>query len=148
MIRRPPRSTRTDTLFPYTTLFRSTTIGNDTSGKEIFTRAVRLAPIMIEENARRTVHLRHDDALCAVDDERAVLRHERHVAHVTVLFLDISDRAGLSVLVDFQHAKAKRHAHRRCISNPPLSALFSIVFLLFQFVLSDITFTGSPANTE
>src|SRR3546814_2616747 len=26
MIRRPPRSTRTDTLFPYTTLFRSATI--------------------------------------------------------------------------------------------------------------------------
>src|SRR3546814_7766765 len=26
MIRRPPRSTRTDTLFPYTTLFRSTCI--------------------------------------------------------------------------------------------------------------------------
>src|SRR3546814_264222 len=26
MIRRPPRSTRTDTLFPYTTLFRSHTI--------------------------------------------------------------------------------------------------------------------------
>src|SRR3546814_17541178 len=25
MMRRPPRSTRTDTLFPYTTLFRSTT---------------------------------------------------------------------------------------------------------------------------
>src|SRR3546814_2890317 len=27
MIRRPPRSTRTDTLFPYTTLFRSFRIG-------------------------------------------------------------------------------------------------------------------------
>src|SRR3546814_8636870 len=27
MIRRPPRSTRTDTLFPYTTLFRSPTAG-------------------------------------------------------------------------------------------------------------------------
>src|SRR3546814_10364893 len=27
MIRRPPRSTRTDTLFPYTTLFRSHTFG-------------------------------------------------------------------------------------------------------------------------
>src|SRR3546814_3888320 len=27
MIRRPPRSTRTDTLFPYTTLFRSGLIG-------------------------------------------------------------------------------------------------------------------------
>src|SRR3546814_2087458 len=30
MIRRPPRSTRTDTLFPYTTLFRSlTALGQD-----------------------------------------------------------------------------------------------------------------------
>src|SRR3546814_13750256 len=28
MIRRPPRSTRTDTLFPYTTLFRSKTIND------------------------------------------------------------------------------------------------------------------------
>src|SRR3546814_7189127 len=33
MIRRPPRSTRTDTLFPYTTLFRSTSrsSGGDTA---------------------------------------------------------------------------------------------------------------------
>src|SRR3546814_19223967 len=31
MIRRPPRSTRTDTLFPYTTLFRSTPTGNAVS---------------------------------------------------------------------------------------------------------------------
>src|SRR3546814_3373113 len=29
MIRRPPRSTRTDTLFPYTTLFRSAVISGD-----------------------------------------------------------------------------------------------------------------------
>src|SRR3546814_4467800 len=31
MIRRPPRSTRTDTLFPYTTLFRS--LAHGTSGR-------------------------------------------------------------------------------------------------------------------
>src|SRR3546814_10337129 len=31
MIRRPPRSTRTDTLFPYTTLFRSLHYGADLS---------------------------------------------------------------------------------------------------------------------
>src|SRR3546814_2720421 len=29
MIRRPPRSTRTDTLFPYTTLFRSSCFGEE-----------------------------------------------------------------------------------------------------------------------
>src|SRR3546814_14133317 len=32
MIRRPPRSTRTDTLFPYTTLFRSIEVGGFISG--------------------------------------------------------------------------------------------------------------------
>src|SRR3546814_16755292 len=31
MIRRPPRSTRTDTLFPYTTLFRSVVIDNSSA---------------------------------------------------------------------------------------------------------------------
>src|SRR3546814_5150710 len=42
MIRRPPRSTRTDTLFPYTTLFRS--IGEDALGnrKAPFGKAVDL----------------------------------------------------------------------------------------------------------
>src|SRR3546814_14365816 len=39
MIRRPPRSTRTDTLFPYTTLFRSVVItgegGNFCSGGDV-----------------------------------------------------------------------------------------------------------------
>src|SRR3546814_20235517 len=41
MIRRPPRSTRTDTLFPYTTLFRSEfgIVGDDQQG-----RAQRRAP--------------------------------------------------------------------------------------------------------
>src|SRR3546814_1139947 len=33
MIRRPPRSTRTDTLFPYTTLFRSATVFEGPGGK-------------------------------------------------------------------------------------------------------------------
>src|SRR3546814_17655474 len=32
MIRRPPISTRTDTLFPYTTLFRSLTVGQRRAG--------------------------------------------------------------------------------------------------------------------
>src|SRR3546814_13233370 len=35
MIRRPPRSTRTDTLFPYTTLFRSLADGPSDIGGEL-----------------------------------------------------------------------------------------------------------------
>src|SRR3546814_7617499 len=47
MIRRPPRSTRTDTLFPYTTLFRSrrvpaARIGSDTPAPP--TRSARSRP--------------------------------------------------------------------------------------------------------
>src|SRR3546814_20900424 len=34
MIRRPPRSTRTDTLFPYTTLFRSAATSPSLRGRE------------------------------------------------------------------------------------------------------------------
>src|SRR3546814_13530878 len=34
MIRRPPRSTRTDTLFPYTTLFRSRRAGTVVDGPD------------------------------------------------------------------------------------------------------------------
>src|SRR3546814_7377259 len=45
MIRRPPRSTRTDTLFPYTTLFRSLEgmLGSGDSG----------GPLVIEDNGTR-----------------------------------------------------------------------------------------------
>src|SRR3546814_7721083 len=37
MIRRPPRSTRTDTLFPYTTLFRSALRNNEEIKKGVLT---------------------------------------------------------------------------------------------------------------
>src|SRR3546814_4440520 len=38
MIRRPPRSTRTDTLFPYTTLFRSGSVHRSLAGKSGISR--------------------------------------------------------------------------------------------------------------
>src|SRR3546814_3083078 len=34
MLRRPPRSTRTDTLFPYTTLFRSPLVGRERCARQ------------------------------------------------------------------------------------------------------------------
>src|SRR3546814_8308524 len=37
MIRRPPRSTRTDTLFPYTTLFRSPQVGRKAASRGMLT---------------------------------------------------------------------------------------------------------------
>src|SRR3546814_467840 len=50
MIRRPPRSTRTDTLFPYTTLFRS----DPTANKGFFNRKGRKAAVALTTFARRS----------------------------------------------------------------------------------------------
>src|SRR3546814_12044997 len=43
MIRRPPRSTRTDTLFPYTTLFRSIAVADRLPVREVAAGALRAA---------------------------------------------------------------------------------------------------------
>src|SRR3546814_943337 len=43
MIRRPPRSTRTDTLFPYTTLFRSV----ETGIERIVAESAELSPVLL-----------------------------------------------------------------------------------------------------
>src|SRR3546814_2044025 len=57
MIRRPPRSTRTDTLFPYTTLFRSnvrvTTMGVVLkSGEELMQIVPSDEPLLIEAKVK------------------------------------------------------------------------------------------------
>src|SRR3546814_15874673 len=57
MIRRPPRSTRTDTLFPYTTLFRSKAAHDDYSDILLKALADRFAEAFAE---RLHAHVRTD----------------------------------------------------------------------------------------
>src|SRR3546814_5316531 len=68
MIRRPPRSTRTDTLFPYTTLFRS-----DAGVARLRVAAARRRSTGIagarEEGAEPLDDLGIDDGAAAVADE-------------------------------------------------------------------------------
>src|SRR3546814_8608176 len=68
MIRRPPRSTRTDTLFPYTTLFRSGDLpGAGNLGVEASHLAEQAQLLELQLAARgreaRVVHPEHDLAL-------------------------------------------------------------------------------------
>ncbi len=58
-------------------------------------RAVGLALVVLEEHAGRTVQLRHDHALGAVDDERALVGHQGHFAHVDLLLFHFLDHLGL-----------------------------------------------------
>src|SRR3546814_8628317 len=48
MIRRPPRSTRTDTLFPYTTLFRSARIRGSSPEHRLAVRQAESASIIAD----------------------------------------------------------------------------------------------------
>src|SRR3546814_5294259 len=94
MIRRPPRSTRTDTLFPYTTLFRSLTRDEaeavdvartyllhllEREQEDFAEHDVRLLRHVIPENRLRAYDLR--DAVRLVSD----VRSEEHTSELQSL---------------------------------------------------------------
>ncbi len=89
---------------------------------------------MIEEYARAAVHLGDDDALGAIDDEGAVGRHERHVAHVDVLLLDVLHRLRLGVGIDLEHDEAQRHLKRSSKGHAALLAFVDVELRLLEFV--------------
>src|SRR3546814_2384377 len=71
MIRRPPRSTRTDTLFPYTTLFRSRARINQRLDR-------RVCRPDIEGAEQRSDGNKHKKQCVAVDEESPDLAEESH----------------------------------------------------------------------
>src|SRR3546814_2558334 len=87
MIRRPPRSTRTDTLFPYTTLFRSIEDQvfpkrcGHLEDKELVPLDDYVAKIRAAADARRDP----DFVLIARTDARAGLGFERSEEHTSEL---------------------------------------------------------------
>src|SRR3546814_4699812 len=76
MIRRPPRSTRTDTLFPYTTLFRSMTM----------TLKVRIIPCLDVKDGRVVKGVNFVNLRDAGDPvEQAAVRSEEHTSELQSL---------------------------------------------------------------
>src|SRR3546814_5162186 len=96
MIRRPPRSTRTDTLFPYTTLFRSAVARRIQAGERTF-QSLHVGEAVLVRNEDFV----HDDlagdrraqADLAVDRRRtqtlpALFEHEA-ANRVTAVFIEL-----------------------------------------------------------
>src|SRR3546814_2303317 len=88
MIRRPPRSTRTDTLFPYTTLFRS--LGRVRGDPAALGQGVVLGPVLVE--ARIVVDVGELEVLAraqaqaqALDAGLDYLRSEEHTSELQSL---------------------------------------------------------------
>src|SRR3546814_13805792 len=91
MIRRPPRSTRTDTLFPYTTLFRSETIAPD--------RFTDIVTTINRMGWRPTVHAAGDAAVAevlsgfAVTDAQSSIHGKRWtIEHAALTNPSLTDR--------------------------------------------------------
>src|SRR5216110_241021 len=117
MIRRPPRSTQAHTLFPYTTLFRSTGCGTGElalqvpgelgDGREIEelgqVHLPRVLAVDLLVNLDELERARADLEQIVVDAD--ALARERHVADALQLLLDPAERAGLGA--------ARRLAQRR-----------------------------------
>src|SRR3546814_2877649 len=85
MIRRPPRSTRTDTLFPYTTLFRSLGLGGE---RPDHVGAGLQQVTMLRQDFREQHHLEHAGRVRTLDKRKAVaglLRSEEHTSELQSL---------------------------------------------------------------
>src|SRR3546814_4836068 len=84
MTRRPPRSTRTDTLFPYTTLFRSRPTGQARAEAPTAssTQGNRISPAL----RPRHISCRTGSPACPnADRDRAAQRSEEHTSELQSL---------------------------------------------------------------
>src|SRR3546814_7151600 len=92
MIRRPPRSTRTDTLFPYTTLFRSPLRVEAVFGDEEerdtarpFWRARRAREDEVNDIVGQVMLAEGDEDLLTADFIEAGVRSEEHTSELQSL---------------------------------------------------------------
>src|SRR3546814_355152 len=97
MIRRPPRSTRTDTLFPYTTLFRSGLGAAENAADDL--RQQRRADIERTET---------EGSLAAEQLSRDVIEN------VVLAIGDVPEKAAENLIVLCRHVE-RRGASARCV---------------------------------
>src|SRR3546814_9986325 len=100
MIRRPPRSTRTDTLFPYTTLFRS--------GPALHVRPIRIQTC-IADNVDPALSLRMQSRRFLGEMQRRWVQEDLgHRAAIDVHLL-----IGFTVDLDVDHDRREGAGHGR-----------------------------------
>src|SRR3546814_16628212 len=104
MIRRPPRSTRTDTRFPYTTLFRSIQPHRDGGQAQFIERPVpagnrdRIATAMqhMDRNLHLEFHIGELARMCAMSERTFMRKFKQRTAMTPVDWLS-QDRKSTSM---------------------------------------------------
>src|SRR3546814_3588965 len=82
MIRRPPRTTRTDTLFPYATLFRSGVLGDDAGVEELVIKIVAFTGPLAHARKHRGAAMTLGDVVDQFLDKH---RSEEHTSELQSL---------------------------------------------------------------
>src|SRR3546814_7337240 len=124
MIRRPPRSTRTDTLFPYTTLFRSLLGGKAQNAAKLSQRRLQVAHLLGDQlhlevgpvQRQRLARAVHDPAPARGNQ---LQRHAIALGQQLVAFL-LEDR-------EIAHARRQQQADAALRSEEHTSALQSLM---------------------
>src|SRR3546814_18534974 len=104
MIRRPPRSTRTDTLFPYTTLFRSDLMDFDF-------RDIGVSATAMKISRKRLVALDHSKFA-----SEAMVR-VAHLRDVDMVFTDAAPPARLARMMRDHGRSEERRVGKECVST-------------------------------
>src|SRR3546814_485849 len=154
MIRRPPRSTRTDTLFPYTTLFRSGHVGLALVAPDVLDDHVDVDPRRGERTedvgdaARPVGHARDDELrfILVVGDAGDQLPF-----HLDFLYFLVADdhRALLRRLVALDEARKHLHAHALFHREPDRARLEDLgadARELEHFLIGDIVEIARPRD--
>ncbi|OQA30415.1 MAG: hypothetical protein BWY57_02858 [Betaproteobacteria bacterium ADurb.Bin341] len=111
------------------------TVGNHARRKEKLARTVGLAPVVLEKHTGRTVQLRNNDALRPVNHKRTIGGHERNLAHIHFLLLDLLDRIGSLPIHNHQ---ADAGTQGRSIGQAALLAFLDVKGGLAQSVADEL----------
>ncbi len=103
-------------------------IGDD---RRVVRRAIVRIAVLQQIDARRTHELAHDHALRAVDHERALVGHEREVAHEDLLVGDALDFARL------RGDEANADAQRRAVGHVAFAAFLNGILGFAQRMLAE-----------
>jgi len=114
-----------------------TPVGNHPAGKKLLAGGgERGRSGGVVENSRRAVKLRNNHPLGAVDDEGAVLGHDRNLSEIDLLLLHIAHGLHAVGLVPGHEANCDLEGRR--VGHAPLQALLHIVFEFLERVAHEL----------
>ena len=93
--------------------------------------------VVVEKHTWRAVHLRNDNPFRAINDEGAIVRHQRHITHIDILLLDVPNGAGLRFLINIPNHKTQGYLQWRRVGHSPLLALLDVIFRFFEVIADE-----------